>query len=93
MVQQKLQKRSAQHYLAVKKTGQLNANKTATPMEVVSKVVHQDFTYAMVNYKTSYCTPEDTMGNSKLATNSSSVNAFGVQDLTVYVVYDHRINN
>jgi hypothetical protein len=55
-----MSKRSAQHFLAAKKSGHADARKAATPLEIVNKIVHLDFTYAMVNYKTSYCVPDDS---------------------------------
>lgn len=44
-------------------------------------MVENDFTFAMVNYKTSYMTADAALSGQVL------------HDLTVYIVYDHRVNN
>lgn len=72
--------------LACKKAG-LNAIKCQSPLEVVNKIVEQDFTFAMCNYKTSYTyTPH---GEQPTTTHAQK----DLLDLTIFVVYDHRVNN
>lgn len=78
----------AARMLALKREGKEGIKKTASPYQVVSKQVRNDFSLAMVNYNTkhSQLLPEDNLGKDGKPTPQSKV-----WDLTVYAVYDHRM--
>ena len=54
----------AKRHLAVQRIATVDSKKTNSPLEIISKIVMQDYTLAMVNYNTSYCLPEYSLANS-----------------------------
>ena len=80
----------AQKYLALRRstpTGKDMPKKAKDNLEVVSKVVHNDFTLAMVNYNSAYTTESKMVANYKRQRTHDEV------DLSVFIVYDHRKND
>ena len=61
MKQTKLTETGVKRHLAIQRLASSpDARKTSTPLEIIGKVVKQDYTLAMANYNTTYCLPENT---------------------------------
>ena len=66
---------------------------------MISRVVRQDFTYAMVCYNTKHSTSEATLEKesaepkTKDGEQKQQLSQSVYWDLTVYLVFDHRANN
>ena len=89
---------AAQRLLALQRCGRIGEKKTNTSFETISKLVRQDFTYAMVCYNTKHSTSETTLEKEQAELKSKEANEKQPSqtlywDLTVYLVYDHRANN
>lgn len=90
---------AAQRLLALQRCGKIGEKKTNTSYEIISKLVRQDFTYAMVCYNTKHSTSETTLEKEQAEqlknkeTNEKQLSQTLYWDLTVYLVYDHRANN
>ena len=58
MKQTKLTETGVKRHLAIQRLASSpDARKTSTPLEIIGKVVKQDYTLAMANYNTTYCYP------------------------------------
>ena len=83
--------------LALQRCGKAGEKKTNTSYEISSKLVRQDYTYAMACYNTKHSTSEATLEKESAEPKNKDEKAQTSQtlywDLTVYLVYDHRANN
>ena len=71
-------------WLAARKSGE-KSKKAASALEIICKEVQQDFTLAMVHMRTENARDATSQIDKKLAGED--------QDVTLFVVYDHRVNN
>lgn len=74
----------ARKWLAARKAGE-KSKKASSPLEIIAKEVQQDFTLAMVHYRTENARDPSSQIDKKLLGED--------QDVTLFVVYDHRVNN